>query len=360
MSLEILKMRLKRLQEQLKERAMDAVLITNAINRAYISGFVGTAGYAIITPEDAFLLTDFRYTQQAKKQAPCFKVMQFEGKPYKALQERLHQSGVKALGFEDNTVTYAQYRDFEKELNVETLIPVRDLLTGLRQVKDGNEIAKMRKAANIGDRAFSHILKFIKVGMTEREIALELEFFMKRSGATALAFDTIVVSGARSALPHGQPTQKKIEFGDLVTMDFGCVYEGYCSDMTRTVGMGRLDDTQRKIYNVVWEAQESALAQLGSGKTGKEVDRIARDIIEGNGYGKCFGHGLGHAVGREVHENPRLSPLGEDVLKPGMVVTVEPGIYVEDFGGVRIEDMVVITEDGIENLTSSPKDLILV
>lgn len=360
MNIEIFEIRLKKLQEGLIERGLDAVLITNDINRAYISGFVGTAGYGVVTRDNASLVTDSRYTQQAKEQAFLFKVSQFEGKPYKELNNILKEQGIVKLGFEDDTVTYDQYTQFQKELEVKELFPVQDLLTGIRKIKDETEIAKMKKAASIADKAFSHILSFIKPGMTEQEVALELEFFMKRQGASALSFDTIIVSGTRSSLPHGKPTDKIINAGELVTMDFGCIYEGYCSDMTRTIGIGFLNKEQEKIYRIVLESQMAALDTLKAGIIGKDVDSVARKIIDKYGYGKYFGHGLGHGVGCEIHEDPRLSPLGEEVLKPGMVVTVEPGIYIEDLGGVRIEDMIVVRENGIENLTSSPKDLIII
>lgn len=355
-----LKIRLNRLQQKLKENGLDAIMITNSINRSYISGFYGTAGYVIVMQNKAFLLTDFRYTQQAANQAQYFEVIQLEGNPFEKINLLIKDYDVKTLGFEDKDITYYQYAQFKEKINADQLIPVKDLILNLRKIKDETEIEKMREAAKIADMAFSHILKMIKPGITEIEIALELEFFMKKKGAKSLSFDTIVVSGVRSSLPHGQPTHKTIEVGDLVTMDFGCVVDGYCSDMTRTIGIGSLNQKQKEIYHIVLEAQTKALALLRHGKTGKEIDKIARDIITSYGYKNYFGHGLGHGVGCEIHEDPRLSPVGEESLKPGMVVTVEPGIYIKGFGGVRIEDMVVITDDGVDNFVSSTKELLII
>ncbi len=352
--------RLHNLQNALKEKEIDGMLITNPINRTYMTGFKGSDGYGIVTQEQAYLLTDFRYTQQARKQAQYFEVIQFPNEAISAIRDLLAENNIKKLGFEENTVSFSQYRQFEQKLEVEELIPTKNLIKGYRKIKDKEEQEKMRQAAHIADLAFMYITDYIEVGMTEREIALELEFFMRNNGATGMSFDMIVASGTRSALPHGQPTDKKIEAGDLLTLDFGCVFDGYCSDMTRTIGIQHLSDKQKEIYNVVLEAQITALSQIKAGITGIESDKVARDIIKANGYGEYFGHGLGHGVGYEVHEEPRLSPRGNEVLKSGMVVTVEPGIYVEGLGGVRIEDMVIITEDGIENLTSSPKELIIV
>lgn len=358
--LDILEKRKETLQKKLEEKNLDAVIITSNTNRAYISGFAGSAGYAVVTREKAFLLTDFRYTQQATEQAKSFHVIQFEGKPFEFINQIMKEKNIRKLGFEDQNVTFAQYAHFQKELHVPEMLPIGNMIVDMRKVKDASEIEKIRKAAQIADQAYTHILTQIKPGITEFELALELEFFMRKNGAQGLSFDTIAVSGERSSLPHGQPTEKKIQNHDLLTLDFGCIYEGYCSDMTRTVAVGGIDEKQKKIYDIVLEAQLKALEALKPGKTGKEVDQVARDLISGYGYGKNFGHGLGHSVGMEIHEEPRLSPSGNEVLVPGMIATVEPGIYIEGFGGVRIEDLTVIKETGIENLTSSKKELMII
>ncbi len=352
--------RLHNLYHALKEKEIDGMLITNPINRTYMTGFKGSTGYGIVTQDKAYLLTDSRYTQQAREQAKHFEVIQFQNEAILAIRDLLAENNIKKLGFEEDTVSFSQYRQFEQRLDVEELIPTENLIKEFRKIKDKDEQEKMRQAAHIADLAFMYIADYIEVGMSEREIALELEFFMRNNGAMSMSFDMIVASGTRSALPHGQPTDKKIEAGDLLTLDFGCVFDGYCSDMTRTIGIKQLSDKQKEIYNVVLEAQTTALSHVKAGITGVISDKIARDIIKAQGYGAYFGHGLGHGVGCEIHEEPRLSPRGNEVLKSGMVVTVEPGIYIEDLGGVRIEDMVIVTDDGIKNLTSSPKELILV
>ncbi|MGE4282245.1 MAG: M24 family metallopeptidase [Clostridia bacterium] len=352
--------RLTSLQSKLKENKMDAMLITSPISRTYITGFIGTAGYGVVTQSDAFLFTDSRYTQQAKEQAIFFHVMEFQGNPYDAVNALVKENNIKVLGFEDKDVTYSQFEQLKNKIVVEQFYSVGDLIEQQRKIKDEQEIKKIREAARIADLAFAHILKYIKAGMTEYEVALELEIFMRRNGAKGLSFDTVAASGTRSSLPHGIASAKKIECGDLLTLDFGCIFEGYCSDMTRTIGIGKLNEEQKRIYHIVLEAQIKALDVIKPGKTGKEVDQIARDIISGFGYGDHFGHGLGHGVGLEIHEAPRLSITGEEELKPGMVVTVEPGIYIEGFGGVRIEDMVLIIGDGIDNFTSSNKGLLVI
>lgn len=355
----MLQKRLEKLQQKLKQQNIDAVITTHSINRAYITGFYGTAGYAVIMRDHAYLLVDFRYTEQARKQAPNFQVIEYDNNLYDEMNHIIKTHHVETLGFEDKNITCAQYEIFKQKINVKELIPARDIIDDMRKIKDPEEIRRIQEAARIADMAYEHILTFIRPGQRERELALELEFFMKKHGAQALSFDMIVASGIRSSLPHGQPTDKVIESGELVTMDFGCVFEGYCSDMTRTIGIGYLNEKQKEIYRIVLEAQQAALNFISAGKTGKQVDQISRDIISNYGYGKNFGHSLGHGVGCEIHEAPRLSSNGEESLQPGMVVTVEPGIYIENFGGVRIEDMVLITEDGIHNFTSSSKELFI-
>ena len=233
-----------------------------------------------------------------------------------------------------------------------------DALSSFRKIKSPEELDRMERAERIGDEAFSYILNELKPGVTELQIAAKLEYFMRSHGAEGTSFDTIVASGYHSAMPHAVPTEKPLENGDFVTMDFGCRYQGYCSDMTRTVVIGKADPRQKEIYQIVLEAQQAALEGLRPGMTGTEGDRLARDVIEKAGYGEYFGHGLGHSVGLEIHEKPALSTRDETVLLPGMIETVEPGIYIPGFGGVRIEDMVVLTETGIRNLTTSPKELI--
>ncbi len=350
--------RVARLRALLATKNGDALLVTHAVNRRYLSGFTGSAGVLLITQGNAALITDFRYRDQAPQQAQGFEIIE-HGKVMNAtIADVLGQWGVKTLLFEDADMTFASYRALEQAVGSVQLQPAGGLVEQLRTVKDEGEIAIMQEAADLADRAFDHILGFIKPGVTETSIALELEVFMRSQGATSSSFDTIVASGERSALPHGVASDKAIGRDEFVKLDFGAYYKGYCSDITRTVVVGKPSDKHREIYGIVLEAQQYALEHLAPGMTGKEGDALTRDIITRYGYGECFGHGTGHGLGMEIHEAPRLSLTGDTVLTPGMTVAVEPGIYLPGFGGVRIEDDVVITETGIHILTRSPKHLI--
>uniref|UniRef100_UPI0038CBF7B4 M24 family metallopeptidase n=1 Tax=Anaerosolibacter carboniphilus TaxID=1417629 RepID=UPI0038CBF7B4 len=348
--------RLTRFRELLREKNIDGAIIYKLENRRYLSGFTGSSGYVVITLNSAYFITDFRYVEQASRQCAGFEVLEHTNQ--KPLHTILTGFNINTMGFEDDFVTYAQYKEFSDKLEHTKMVPLEGALNNLRKIKYEEEIAKIERAAQIADSAFDHILKFIKIGMKETEVALELENFMKKQGASGLSFDSIVASGIRSSLPHGVASDKIIEEGDFVTLDFGCIYEGYCSDMTRTIVIGKASEKQKEIYSIVLDAQLKALEAIKPGVTGVEVDKIARDIITEKGYGDYFGHGLGHGVGLEIHESPRLSPLGHDTLKPGMIVTDEPGIYLPGFGGVRIEDLVVVTETGYRTLSKSPKGLI--
>lgn len=340
----------------MKEKKLDGAIIYKPENRRYVSGFTGTSGYALITLDRAIFITDFRYIDQSTKECIGYEVVKHSNE--RTIYSIINDLGIKKLGFEEDFVTYSQYKEFEKKLDSISLMPLEGSLSKLRTIKDQEEIELIQKAASIADEAFLHICDYIKEGMTEKEIALELETYMKKKGATGTSFDTIVASGIRSSLPHGVASDKIVEKGDFITIDFGCIYNGYCSDMTRTIVLGKASEKQKEIYSIVLEAQMKALEAIRAGITGIEADKVARDVIESKGYGQYFGHGLGHGVGLEVHEMPRLSPIGEDTLQPGMVVTDEPGIYIPDFGGVRIEDLLVITEDGHRVLSKSPKDLL--
>ncbi|QXM07475.1 M24 family metallopeptidase [Crassaminicella indica] len=347
--------RIYKLREILKEKKLDAALIHKPENRRYISGFTGTSGYALITMNKAFFITDFRYIDQAKQECKEYDIVKHDNE-YN-IYSIINELNLQYLGFEEDFITYNQYKEFSKKLN-NTLVPLNGAINSMRKIKYEEELKFIEQAANIADEAFLHICEYIKPGITERAVALELEFFMKNKGATATSFDTIVASGIRSALPHGVASNKTLEKGDFITIDFGCIYKGYCSDMTRTIVLGKANDKQKEIYNIVLEAQLKALEEIKPGITGREADKIARDFITSKGYGKNFGHGLGHGVGLEIHEEPRLSPIGKELLQVGMVVTDEPGIYLSGFGGVRIEDLLVITENGNRVLSKSPKHLI--
>ncbi len=352
--------RVVKLRERMRRSGLEAVLIANPVNRRYISGFTGTSGYVLITLEKAVLYTDFRYRTQAPMQAPDFEVIEHRSQAIESVKQTLEQLHISTLGFEQDDLTYGTYLSYASVLDSIRLEPCKGLVEGIRLHKDDSELRILREAADLADQAFTHILGHLKPGVSEREIALEIEFFMRTHGAASTSFDTIVASGERSALPHGVASDRKMGDGELVTLDFGAYYRGYCSDITRTVMIGAPDPRQREIYGVVLEAQLHALDRIRPGMSGKEADALARDVIRRYGYGEHFGHGTGHGVGMEIHEAPRLSSQSDSVLEPGMVVTVEPGIYIPDFGGVRIEDDIVITESGIEILTRSAKELITV
>jgi len=350
------KQRVDRLLKLLEQHDLEALFVTNAVNRRYLSGFTGSSGYLVVTPQDAILFTDFRYREQAPQQAKDFRVIEHQADPAETIAATLKELGVTRLGFEQHDLSYASYQSYQSKLGV-TLVAADKLIEQLRMVKDEQEVQLIETACELVDRTYEHMLGFIKPGMTERDVALELEFYMRANGADSTSFSTIVVSGVRSSLPHGGPTDKVLEKGDFVTLDFGAYMNGYCSDITRTVVLGEPTDRHREIYDIVLEAQLTALERIRPGMTGKEADAIARDLIARYGYGEHFGHGLGHGLGMEIHEEPRLSRTGEYVLEPGMIVTVEPGIYIPGFGGVRIEDDVVVTETGVRRLTKSSKQL---
>ncbi|PWK06306.1 M24 family metallopeptidase [Tumebacillus permanentifrigoris] len=354
--------RLTRLRAAMDKQGLDAVLVLRPENRRYLSGFTGSAGVLLVTQDEPVFLTDFRYTQQAEAQCKHCRIVEYPNgaNPNSTLFELLQANAAKRLGFESDFVTYAQHQTFQQAFTDVELVPAAGLVEELRLYKDESELAVLRQAAKIADDAFAHILTVLKPGLTEREVALELETFMRKAGADSSAFDIIVASGHRSALPHGRASDKVIEKGDFVKMDFGAYYQGYNSDLTRTVVLGQPSDKQREIYDTVLQAQLHAVAHIKAGMTGREADALARDIIAAKGYGDNFGHSLGHGLGMLVHEAPSLSQLrGDHVLEPGMVVTVEPGIYLPEFGGVRIEDDIVITDKGNEVLTKSTKQLLI-
>lgn len=370
--------RLTKLREKFKQQDIDAVLINKRENYIYLSGFTGTAAQLIITQNEAILVTDFRYIQQADRQAKGYKIIQYQGSSINVINEELIKLDVNKLGFEESYITYSAYTEFKTKLTRHgdgspvlkeslqkgepspCLVPLEGMIEKLRITKDQLEIEVINKAVQIADNAFTYILGYIKPGVMETEIAAEIEFFMKKQGAKGASFETIVASGERSSMPHGVASSKKLENGDVITLDYGAIYEDYCSDMTRTVFLGKIDADMKKIYETVQKAQLDALEGSLAGLTGKEIDLIARNIIVSNGYGSNFGHGLGHGVGLEIHEEPRLSPSGSIKMEPGMVVTIEPGIYIPGKGGVRIEDMIVIGDNGPQVLTTSSKDIIVI
>lgn len=351
-----LETRIKQIRNLLHQNSLDGILIEKPENRRYVAGFTGTTGSVLITRQEALFFTDFRYTVQAKQQCNGYKIIEIS-RTY-PLTDALKELDLNRLGIEEDYMTYGKYIDYKEKLTAIELVPLKGALIKLRSIKSQEEIELIQRAASIADDCFSHILSYIKPGMRELEIALEIEYFMKKRGASGLSFESIVASGQRSSLPHGVASDKIVEAGDLITLDFGCIFNGYCSDMTRSFVLGQATEKQKEIYHIVLEAQEAALKAVAPGIKGKELDQIARDIIKQKGYGEFFGHGLGHGVGLEIHELPHVNSLGEIDMEPGMVITIEPGIYIPEFGGVRIEDLVVVTESGFRVLSKSKKNLL--
>lgn len=348
---------LKKIRHYLEEQQLDSMIITSPYNRRYISKFTGSAGFVIITPNEALLITDFRYVEQAEKQAKEFTIIEHKADAIEEINVQLTRLQVERLAFEAEHMTVAEFRHYETKLQCE-LVATKGVIEQFRMFKTAEEIAILKDAAKIADDAFEHILSYIHPGVREIDVANELEYFMRKQGATSSSFDIIVASGVRSSLPHGIASEKVITSGELVTLDFGAIYNGYCSDITRTVAVGDISDQLTEIYKVVLTAQEKAVAAIKPNMTGIEADAIARDYITASGYGDYFGHGTGHGLGLEVHEEPRLSPRSQAQLEVGMVVTVEPGIYIPNLGGCRIEDDIVLTETGNERLTLATKELI--
>ncbi|MBT2571636.1 aminopeptidase P family protein [Planococcus sp. ISL-110] len=349
-------MKLQKLRAEMKRRDVEAILVTSPFNLRYITEFTGTAGLAIVTQEEAVFITDFRYTEQANDQIKEFEVVQAKKNLMDQAVQTVKSLGIHTLAFEQDYMTFATAIQYKAEMDAE-LEPISNLIEKIRMVKTPEEVAILKAAAKIADEAFEHICGFIRPGLTELEVSNELEFFMRKQGATSSSFDTIVASGLRSALPHGVATDKVIEKGDMITLDYGALYNGYISDITRTVAVGEPSAQMKRIYDIVLKAQQMGVEKIGPGMSGIEADAIARDFIKSEGYGEAFGHSTGHGIGLEVHESPGLSFRSETVLEPGMAVTVEPGIYLPGVGGVRIEDDILITESGNERLTNSTKEL---
>ncbi|NLY37634.1 MAG: aminopeptidase P family protein [Tissierellia bacterium] len=346
---------LKQIREKLEELSLEGGIFFKPENRYYVSGFTGSTGYALVLKDKAYFITDFRYISQVKEECPDFEILEISTS--KTLGDVLEELNLNSLGFEDDFMTVEGLQTLKKSYSGQ-LVAMKRFIENIRQIKREDEILLMKKAQSIADETFSYMLDFIKPGMSEREVYLELVTQLTQRGAQGESFKAIVASGVRGALPHGSATEKIIEKGDLLTLDFGCVYQGYCSDMTRTICVGKASEKQKEIYHVVLKAQKEALKAIKPGAICKDIDKVARDIITEAGYGENFGHGLGHAVGLEVHENPRLNMVDESILKAGMVVTDEPGIYIPGFGGVRIEDIILVTETGSEILSTSNKELI--
>ncbi len=342
-----------------KAHGADAALFFDEINRRYVSGFPSSDGVAICTAEETALMLDMRYAVAAENANLPARVIRSTDGLIKSAREYCEAKGVKSVIFESTAMTVDTLKRFETALEGIVFIPVPDICGEARRIKDAFEIECIKKAQSITDACFSHILGYIKPGMTEREIAAEMEYFMKKKGATGIAFDTIAVFGKKSALPHGVPGDEVLVGNGFFTMDFGASYNGYCSDMTRTVVIGKPDDKMIHVYETVKESQRLGVAAVAAGAPCRDVDKACRDYINSRGYEGLFGHGTGHSLGLEIHEMPACNTRSLDTLAAGMLMTVEPGVYIEGFGGVRIEDTVLVTETGCEVLASSTKELIL-
>ncbi len=337
---------------------IDALLITKPSNRRYLSAFSGSSGSLLINGDNIrYLFVDTRYSEQAAQEASYFNIMIQKNDEIDCLADVIKNNCIKTVGIEKDHVTIKYYEELKKRIPNIEFIAIDNPWEKDRKIKKSFEIEQIKAAVQIADKTFDLIAKKIKVGMTERELSIMIDTTLRECGAEKNSFDTIVSSGKRTSLPHGMPSDKEIFQGDLVMLDFGAVYCGYCSDLTRTLIIGEPDEHQTKIYELVLRAQNQAIAQIKSGVSTAFIDSVARNIIDKAGYKEYFGHGLGHSLGLEIHEEPRLSPLDSTVLAPGMIITVEPGVYLPGWGGIRIEDVVLVREDDCEILSQSPKDI---
>lgn len=338
-----------------------AALISDEISIFYFTGFPHSEGYFFVTKDESYLLVDFRYIEAAENTVKTSKVVIFSN-PYETVNELISAHNISEILLETDKITLASYSSMQKTVKASLSDSsfLSDTIKELRIIKSEDEIEKLKIAQNIAEKAYLEVLNFVKPGVTERAIALELEYLMKKQGAERIAFDLITVTGKKTSLPHGVPADIEVKSGDFVTFDIGAVFEGYHSDMTRTVAVGEVSDEQRKIYDIVLKAHLAGLDAVKAGVSGYDVDKVCRDIIKDAGYGEYFGHGTGHGVGLEIHEEPRVNPKGNTVLKRGMIITVEPGIYLPDKFGVRIEDTVLVTDNGFESFAHIPKELIII
>ncbi|HEY82976.1 MAG TPA: aminopeptidase P family protein [Dehalococcoidia bacterium] len=351
--------RLGKLRQKLAEKELDAIFISQPENRYYLSGFDGSAGFLLITAQDAILATDFRYLEQAKEQTPEYRIFPIAGDMANWFPELISGLALAKLGFEAGHITLSLYRKLSdiigKLESPPKLVPLDGLVESLRAVKEPEEIAAIARAAELADRAFEHIEGILQAGMTEKEAAWEIEKFLRESGSQAVPFDIIVASGPNSALPHAKPSPRSIQPGEPVLLDIGARVSGYSSDLSRTICLGAPDDTFKKVYDIVLGAQLTALELIKEGMTGEEADKLARTVIAEAGYEKAFGHSLGHGVGLAAHESPRLGPGTTEPLTSGMVFTIEPGVYLPGWGGVRIEDLVVMENGRAKIISKSRK-----
>lgn len=351
---------IEKLQKALSGIA-DCALITDDINRRYFTGMKSSAGAVLVFADAAYLIIDFRYIEKARASVTACEVVQQE-RLHEQINRLINKHGAKTCAVESRSMTVSQLGSLQNQLACEIVSSdaLSDEISRLRMIKTPDEVEKITAAQRIAEKGFEHMLEFIRAGRTEREIQLELDYFMLKNGAEALSFDTIALSGKNTSMPHGVPGDRKVEQGDFVLLDYGAVVDGYHSDMTRTIAVGEPTDEMKMVYDIVLTAQKNAIEKVRAGMTGCAYDAFARTLIEQMGYGDNFQHSLGHGVGLEIHETPNGSPSYKGDLPAGAVITCEPGIYIAERFGVRIEDMLYITESGAENLTKSPKELIIV
>lgn len=353
-------LRVRRISDRIAQRNLDAILITDLPNVFYLTGFTGSTAAAVVAEGKSYLLVDPRYTVQARGECESSNVIEYSGKStMSAAADLINDLKPRRIAYEADNLTILSYRHLRSKVDRGvSLRSTSGMVDPLRRVKDSSEIDLIRRAAGIADATFKAIAHGVQAGMSEKEVALFIDSTMRRLGADREAFDTIAASGPNSACPHASPTDRRIQSGDNLKMDYGARYQMYNSDITRTVCIGKPSDRQRDIYQIVLDAQLRAIDAIAPGKAGREIDAVARDYIASKGFGDNFGHGLGHGLGILVHDGPAFSKMSDIILEPGMVVTVEPGIYIENWGGVRIEDDVLVTEDGGEILTHATKELL--
>jgi Xaa-Pro aminopeptidase len=350
---------LQKLRQKLEEQGIDALLVSQTENRKYLSGFTGSAGWLLISKSNAYLAVDFRYVEQAKEESPGFEILHIKGDLANWLTELVSEAGFKNLGFESHDVSYAIYRQLADKLNANhqqiKLVPTDNIVESVRAVKSAEELEYVTKAVELADSAIEYIRQVIKPGITEKQIAWEIEKWLRGNGSDSIPFDIIVASGTNSALPHAKPSERAVNAGEPIMIDMGARVKGYGSDLSRTFCIGEGTAAFAKVYDIVLGSQLTALATIKSGMNGEQADQLSRVIIEQAGYGAAFGHGLGHGVGLATHESPRVGPRSLDELADGMVFTIEPGIYMPGWGGVRIEDTVMLKNGKIEILTRASK-----
>lgn len=352
--------RLQKLRTSAAKERFDALLVSQPENRRYLSGFTGSSGWLLVSKQKAILATDFRYVEQAKGESPDFEIVQTKGELHDWLPGLISDSGWNRLGFEANCISYDSHHKLTEAIETKhvdlELIPTTGLVEELRAIKEPGELDFITRAVALADAALEQAKAIIHPGITEKEAAWEIEKLLRQEGSEGIAFEIIVASGPNSALPHARPAERTIQSGEPVLIDMGARFNGYCSDLSRTLFFGQADNTLRRIYDIVLRAQTAAIEGVEAGMDGAQADRLARRTIEQAGYGDAFGHGLGHGVGLAVHESPRLGPNSSDSLADGMVFTIEPGIYVVGQGGIRIEDMAVLENGKARVLTGAGKD----